>query len=44
MIEPASTDDIAAGYAFSGPAPDLGALSWEGRYLPDAPVRIPLPG
>ncbi|MEH0556516.1 helicase HerA-like domain-containing protein [Streptomyces sp. B21-101] len=43
MSEPTSADDIAAGYAFSGPALDLGALLWEGRCLPDAPVRIPLP-
>ncbi|MFI1441139.1 helicase HerA-like domain-containing protein [Streptomyces fructofermentans] len=34
---------IAAGYAFTGPALDLGALLWEGRCLPDAQVRIPLP-
>ncbi len=35
--------EIAAGYAFTGPALDLGALLWEGRCLPDAPVRVPLP-
>ncbi|MET9102739.1 helicase HerA-like domain-containing protein [Streptomyces antibioticus] len=34
--------EIAAGYAFTGPALDLGALLWEGRCLPDAPVRVPL--
>ncbi|SES39244.1 hypothetical protein SAMN04487983_104830 [Streptomyces sp. yr375] len=34
---------IAAGYAFTGPALDLGALLWDGTCLPDAPVRIPLP-
>ncbi|MFE1443273.1 helicase HerA-like domain-containing protein [Streptomyces sp. NPDC058739] len=34
---------IAAGYAFSGPALDLGALIWDGHCLPDAQVRIPLP-
>ena len=34
---------IAAGYAFAGQALDLGALLWDGRCRPDAPVRIPLP-
>jgi DNA helicase HerA-like ATPase len=34
---------IAAGYAFSGPALDLGALLWDGLCLPDARIRIPLP-
>jgi DNA helicase HerA-like ATPase len=34
---------IAAGYAFTGPALDLGALLWDGACLPDAQVRIPLP-
>ncbi|MFE8016348.1 helicase HerA-like domain-containing protein [Streptomyces antibioticus] len=34
--------EIAAGYAFTGPALDLGALLWEGQCLPDAPVRVPL--
>ncbi|WP_031484321.1 helicase HerA-like domain-containing protein [Streptomyces bicolor] len=34
--------EIAAGYAFSGPALDLGALLWDGRCLPDAQVRVPL--
>ncbi|MVO89401.1 DUF853 family protein [Streptomyces sp. p1417] len=33
---------IAAGYAFDGPALDLGALLWDGQCLPGAPVRIPL--
>ncbi|MFF9170699.1 helicase HerA-like domain-containing protein [Streptomyces sp. NPDC014776] len=33
---------IAAGYAFTGPALDLGALLWDGACRPDAPVRIPL--
>ncbi|MFE5892390.1 helicase HerA-like domain-containing protein [Streptomyces sp. NPDC056462] len=35
--------EIAAGYAFGGPALDLGALLWDGRCLPDAQVRVPLP-
>jgi DNA helicase HerA-like ATPase len=34
---------IASGYAFAGPALDLGALLWDGACLPDAQVRIPLP-
>ncbi|PBC62708.1 ATPase [Streptomyces sp. Tue6028] len=34
---------IASGYAFSGPALDLGALIWDGRCLPDAQIRVPLP-
>ncbi|MEU6123565.1 helicase HerA-like domain-containing protein [Streptomyces sp. NPDC047123] len=34
---------IAAGYAFGGPALDLGALLWDGRCLADAQIRIPLP-
>ncbi|MFI8341290.1 helicase HerA-like domain-containing protein [Streptomyces sp. NPDC085639] len=33
---------IAAGYAFTGPALDLGALLWEGRCLPERQIRIPL--
>lgn len=33
---------IAAGYAFDGPALDLGALLWDGACLPDARIRIPL--
>ncbi|GAA3255203.1 helicase HerA-like domain-containing protein [Streptomyces lavendulae] len=40
-----STDpagQIAAGYAFTGPALDLGALLWEGTCLPDRQIRIPL--
>ncbi|MFF9814676.1 helicase HerA-like domain-containing protein [Streptomyces sp. NPDC014006] len=40
---PAHAAGIAAGYAFTGPALDLGALLWDGACLPDAPVRIPLP-
>ncbi|MEU6895013.1 helicase HerA-like domain-containing protein [Streptomyces sp. NPDC046557] len=35
-------DEIAAGYAFTGPALDLGALVWDGRCLPDRQIRIPL--
>ncbi|MFJ8990134.1 helicase HerA-like domain-containing protein [Streptomyces sp. NPDC102279] len=35
--------EIAAGYAFAGPALDLGALLWDGACLPDAQIRIPLP-
>ncbi|MFE9613237.1 helicase HerA-like domain-containing protein [Streptomyces sp. NPDC006012] len=35
--------EIAAGYAFAGPALDLGALLWDGLCLPDAQIRIPLP-
>ncbi|MFJ3906582.1 helicase HerA-like domain-containing protein [Streptomyces sp. NPDC090025] len=35
--------EIAAGYAFDGPALDLGALLWDGTCHPDAPIRIPLP-
>ncbi|MCB5168889.1 DUF853 domain-containing protein [Streptomyces bambusae] len=41
--ELAGADEIAAGYAFDGPALDLGALLWEGACLPDRQVRIPLP-
>ncbi|MEW2583129.1 helicase HerA-like domain-containing protein [Streptomyces virginiae] len=33
---------IAAGYAFTGPALDLGALLWDGTCLPDRQIRIPL--
>ncbi|MFD3325174.1 helicase HerA-like domain-containing protein [Streptomyces sp. NPDC058701] len=33
---------IAAGYAFTGPALDLGALLWDGVCLPDRQIRIPL--
>ncbi|CAM5436023.1 ATPase [Streptomyces griseorubiginosus] len=35
--------EIASGYAFGGPALELGALLWDGVCLPDAQVRIPLP-
>ncbi|WP_405841773.1 helicase HerA-like domain-containing protein [Streptomyces sp. NBC_01518] len=37
------SETIAAGYAFTGPALDLGALLWDGACLPDAQIRIPLP-
>ncbi|MFD9000773.1 helicase HerA-like domain-containing protein [Streptomyces sp. NPDC059582] len=40
---PGEALEIAAGYAFAGPALDLGALIWDGNCLPDAQVRIPLP-
>ncbi|WP_433546778.1 helicase HerA-like domain-containing protein [Streptomyces sp. CA-294286] len=33
---------VAAGYAFTGPALDLGALLWDGRCLPEAQIRVPL--
>ncbi|WP_445402781.1 helicase HerA-like domain-containing protein [Streptomyces sp. LE64] len=39
---PAPAREIAAGYAFAGPALDLGALVWDGACRPDAPVRLPL--
>jgi DNA helicase HerA-like ATPase len=39
---PAEARKIASGYAFTGPALDLGALLWDGRCHPDAPVRVPL--
>ncbi|MFK0255304.1 helicase HerA-like domain-containing protein [Streptomyces sp. NPDC090445] len=41
--DPASpADRIAAGYAFAGPALDLGALFWDGTCLPDRQIRVPL--
>ncbi|MGW6748610.1 helicase HerA-like domain-containing protein [Streptomyces sp. NPDC055006] len=39
---PAPALEIASGYAFTGPALDLGALVWDGQLLPDAQIRIPL--
>ncbi|MGW3401956.1 helicase HerA-like domain-containing protein [Streptomyces zhihengii] len=33
---------VAAGYAFEGPALDLGALLWDGSCLSGAPVKVPL--
>lgn len=40
---PAAVAVIASGYAFTGPALDLGALLWDGQCRPDVQVRIPLP-
>ncbi|MGY3843649.1 helicase HerA-like domain-containing protein [Streptomyces hydrogenans] len=40
---PVPVAEIAAGYAFEGPALDLGAVLWDGVCHPDARVRIPLP-
>ncbi|MGW0909149.1 helicase HerA-like domain-containing protein [Streptomyces sp. NPDC002853] len=34
--------EIVSGYAFAGPALDLGALLWDGSCLPDAQIRVPL--
>ncbi|MFE2165713.1 helicase HerA-like domain-containing protein [Streptomyces sp. NPDC059447] len=34
--------EIAAGYAFTGPALELGALLWDGSCLPERQIRIPL--
>ncbi|MDX2706679.1 DUF853 family protein [Streptomyces sp. PA03-6a] len=39
---PGTARAIAEGYAFTGPALELGALLWEDRVLPEAPVRVPL--
>ncbi|MFJ1547361.1 helicase HerA-like domain-containing protein [Streptomyces sp. NPDC088246] len=41
-ILPQPAQEIAAGYAVSGAALDLGALLWDGVCLPDAQIRIPL--
>ncbi|MFI5616181.1 helicase HerA-like domain-containing protein [Streptomyces sp. NPDC051567] len=45
-VDPAAPADpaarIAAGYAFTGPALDLGALLRDGRCLPEHRVRVPL--
>ena len=40
---PAPALEIASGYAFTGPALDLGALMWDGKCLADAQIRVPLP-
>ncbi|MFI5805713.1 helicase HerA-like domain-containing protein [Streptomyces sp. NPDC051561] len=40
MSDAATT--IAGGYAFEGPALDLGALLWDGVCLPESQIRIPL--
>ncbi|MGQ4414521.1 helicase HerA-like domain-containing protein [Streptomyces sp. SAS_269] len=40
---PAEAERIRTGYAFTGPALDLGALLWDARCLARVPVRIPLP-
>ncbi|MFD7032844.1 helicase HerA-like domain-containing protein [Streptomyces sp. NPDC059917] len=37
-----TADRIVSGYAFTGPALDLGALLWDGTCLPDHQIRIPL--
>ncbi|MYX31501.1 DUF853 family protein [Streptomyces sp. SID8381] len=42
MPLPPPAQRIAAGYAPTGPALDLGALLWDGRCLPEARVRVPL--
>ncbi|MFF9849070.1 helicase HerA-like domain-containing protein [Streptomyces litmocidini] len=39
----AEVTGIAAGYAFDGPALELGALLWNGVCHPDARIRVPLP-
>lgn len=39
---PQEAMEIVSGYAFAGPALDLGALLWDGQCLPDAQIRIPL--
>ncbi|WP_197367403.1 helicase HerA-like domain-containing protein, partial [Streptomyces clavuligerus] len=39
---PPQAQEIASGYAFTGPALELGALLWEGEPLAAAPVRVPL--
>ncbi|MFJ2781316.1 helicase HerA-like domain-containing protein [Kitasatospora sp. NPDC087315] len=41
-VVPPAVREIAAGYAFPGPALDLGAVLLDGTAYPDAQVRIPL--
>lgn len=41
-VLPEPAREIAAGYAASGAALDLGALLWDGICLPDVQIRIPL--
>ncbi|MFJ7496280.1 helicase HerA-like domain-containing protein [Streptomyces sp. NPDC097727] len=41
-VLPQPAQEIAAGYAVSGAALDLGALLWDGVCRPDAQIRIPL--
>ncbi|MFJ7196052.1 MULTISPECIES: helicase HerA-like domain-containing protein [unclassified Streptomyces] len=41
-VLPEPAREIAAGYAVSGAALDLGALLWDGDCLPEAQIRIPL--
>ncbi|WP_329118224.1 helicase HerA-like domain-containing protein [Streptomyces sp. NBC_01353] len=43
VSEQSPATEIAAGYAFTGAALDLGALLWDGTCHPDASIRIPLP-
>ncbi|MFI8101673.1 helicase HerA-like domain-containing protein [Streptomyces sp. NPDC086023] len=42
VATPGPAGEIAAGYAFTGPALDLGALLWDGACLPEHRIRIPL--
>ncbi|MGW4513800.1 helicase HerA-like domain-containing protein [Streptomyces sp. NPDC004393] len=39
---PPRAQEIASGFAFAGPAVDLGALVWDGQCLPGARIRVPL--
>lgn len=41
-LPPSPVAEIATGYAFTGPAMELGAVLWEGQCHAAAPVRIPL--